>query len=264
MNDLLEKAKKDYPIGTKIKSVYKDVAYIVSANTFIRYENIYTFDKNGNIICIYDKALNQWAEIIKEQQTMFKKGDYIVTLINDGDCGKVNYCSKQRIDHIYLHPEKDRTGRKDNDNNTFEFSDKSGWKWRFATKEEGEEYEKHGKPYNVTNIVKNNMTIQEYENLKVGDVLNDYTIIYKYKQLLIVESKNGHDLLDLDKINKLELKVTPKTFMGLEIKKYDYVPCEINGIILAYLVEVKHDKIIHTYIRYTNEGYCTPTSIKLL
>ena len=153
MNDLLEKAKKDYPIGTKIKSVYKDVAYIVSANTFIRYENIYTFDKNGNIICIYDKALNQWAEIIKEQQTMFKKGDYIVTLINDGDCGKVNYCSKQRIDHIYLHPEKDRTGRKDNDNNTFEFSDKSGWKWRFATKEEGEEYEKHGKPYNVTNLL---------------------------------------------------------------------------------------------------------------
>ena len=266
MNDLLEKAKKDYPKGTKFKSLYKSNDYVVTKNVFSHYGNIYTFDEELDMRCIYDEVINQWAEIIKEE-TMFKKGDYIVTLINDGDCGKVNYCSKQRIDHIYLHPEKDPNGRKDNDNNTFEFLDKSGWKWRFATKEEGEEYEKHGKPYNVTNItniVKNNMTIQEYENLKVGDVLNDYTIIHKYKQLLIVESKNKHDLLDLDKINKLELKVTPKTFMGLEIKKYDYVPCEINGITLAYLVEVKHDKIIHTYIRYTNEGYCTPTSIKLL
>ena len=50
MNELLEKAKRDYPIGTKIKGVYKDVAYIVSKNTFIRYENIYTIDENGDDI----------------------------------------------------------------------------------------------------------------------------------------------------------------------------------------------------------------------
>jgi hypothetical protein len=264
MNELLEKAKQMYPIGTKFKSLYKSNDYVVTKEIFSHYGNIYTTDDNLAVRCIYDTEYKKWAEIIKEE-TMFKKGDYIVTLINHGDCGKVNYCSKQRIDHIYLHPEKDRNGRKDNNNNTFEFSDKSGWKWRFATKEEGEEYEKHGKPYNVTNIVKNNMTIQEYENLKVGDILNDYTIIHKYKQLLIVESKNGHDLLDLDKINKLELKVTPKTFMGLEIKKYDNVPCEVNGDHLAYLLEVKEKSILVTHQKNGIYPYSDiPTSIRLL
>ena len=92
-------------------------------------------------------------DLIKEEQTMFKKGDYIVTLINDGDCGKVNYCSKQNQDDKDLYPEIDTKGIKGNGNSRFTFSDKSGWKWRFATKEEGEEYEKHGKPYNVTNLL---------------------------------------------------------------------------------------------------------------
>ena len=73
MNELLEKAKKDYPKGTKFKSVYKDAAYIVSKPIFIRYENIYTFDENEYIRCIYDKALNQWAEIIKEEPTLLEK-----------------------------------------------------------------------------------------------------------------------------------------------------------------------------------------------
>jgi hypothetical protein len=91
-------------------------------------------------------------DLIKEE-TMFKKGDYIVTLINDGNCGKVNYCSKQKCDETYLSPEIDTKGNTNNRNYTLKFSDKSGWKWRFATKEEGEEYERHGKPYNVGSLL---------------------------------------------------------------------------------------------------------------
>ena len=85
--------------------------------------------------------------------TMFKKGDYIVTLINDGGCGKVNYCSKQKCDEQYLSPEIDTRGYTDNDNDTFAFSDNSQTKWRFGTKEEGEEYERQGKPYNVGSLL---------------------------------------------------------------------------------------------------------------
>ena len=150
MNELLEKAIQMYPIGTKIKSVYKDVAYIVSKPIFIRYENIYTFDENEYIRCIYDKALNQWAEILNQ----------------------------------------------------------------------------------------NNMTQQEFNRLKVGDFINNYEILHKYKEFLIVRCDDGHDLFDLAKINKLGLKVKPKTFMGLEVKKYDNVPCEVNDSVLVYLLEV--------------------------
>ena len=176
MNELLEKAKRDYPIGTKIKGVYKDVAYIVSKNTFIRYENIYTIDENGDIRCIYDKALNQWAEIINQ----------------------------------------------------------------------------------------NTMTQQEFNALRVGQFISQYEILHKYKDFLIVRCEDGHDLFDLTKINKLGLKLQPKTFMGLEIKKYDNVPCEINDKELYYLFEVSEKAVLLGDNKYSRDFYCTPTSIRIL
>ena len=177
MNELLEKAKKDYPKGTKFKSVYKDAAYIVSKPIFIRYENIYTFDENEYIRCIYDTALNRWAEIIKED----------------------------------------------------------------------------------------NMTQQEFNALRVGDFISNYEILHKYKEFLIVRCEDGHDLFYLAKINKLGLKVTPKTFMGLEIKEYDNVPCEINGNQLYYIVEVNEDSISFKGSKNDVLPFCfTPTSIRLL
>ena len=176
MNKDLEKARRDYPIGTKIKSVYKDVAYIVSKNTFIRYDNIYTFDENGDIRCIYDKELNQWAEIIKEET----------------------------------------------------------------------------------------MTQQEFNTLRVGQFISQYEILHKYTDFLIVRCDDGHDLFDLEKINKLGLKVTPKTFMGLEIKKYDNVPCELGGNALVYLVEVTIDDILIRTFKNSPIDYHVPTSIRIL
>ncbi len=176
MNELLEKARRDYPIGTKIKSVYKDEAYIVSKPIFIRYENIYTFDENEYIRCIYDKELNQWAETIKEET----------------------------------------------------------------------------------------MTQQEFNSLEVGEFISQYEILHKYKEFLIVKCDDGHDLFDLEKINKLGLKIKPKTFMGLEIKEYDNVPCEVNGSTLVYLAEVRsNDMLFRNYI-IGNTFSHTPTSIRIL
>lgn len=176
MNELIEKAKRDYPIGTKIKSVYKDVAYIVSKPIFIRYENIYTFDENEDIRCIYDKALNQWAEIIKEET----------------------------------------------------------------------------------------MTQQEFNSLEVGETLGEWEILHKYKELLIIEDKRGYDLVDLAKINKLGLKIKPKKFVGLEIKEYDNVPCEVNGDTLVYLTEVKDALIFYKNNRNSNPKLYWPNSIRIL
>lgn len=176
MNDLLEKAKRDYQIGTKISGMYKSNDYVVTKPIFIRYENIYTFDENGDIRCIYDKSDNQWAEIINQ----------------------------------------------------------------------------------------NTMTQQEFNSLKVGEFISNYQILHKYKEFLIVKCDDGHDLFDLEKINKLGLKVTPKTFMGLEVKKYDYVPCEIDGNTLDYLIEVRSNDVL---IKHSKDGcvlFCFPTSIRIL
>jgi len=100
----------------------------------------------------YEKGIKNIKDMAP---TIFKKGQYIVTLINDGYTGKINYCSKQRIDYPYLKPEIDTKGNKDNDNSEFLCSDLSFTKWRWATKEEKEEYERRGKPFDVTELEKN-------------------------------------------------------------------------------------------------------------
>jgi len=85
---------------------------------------------------------------------IFKEGQYIVTLINSGVCGKVNYCSKQRTNNEYFRPEIDTLGSVFNTNNLFRASDLSRTKWREATEEEAEEYERRKKPYDVTELNK--------------------------------------------------------------------------------------------------------------
>ena len=179
MNEILEKAKQMYPIGTKFRSIFDVELTHNSSSVFDDLKgSIYVKDEYyGWWRCIYDKELNQWAEIINQS----------------------------------------------------------------------------------------NMTQQEFNDLKVGDFINNYEILHKYKEFLIVRCEDGHDLFDLNKINKLGLKVKPKTFMGLEIKKYDNVPCEINGNELAYLVEVKQDILFYKYIRNTSIVYTlVPNSIRIL
>jgi len=151
MNELLEKAKRDYPIGTKFRSVVTLTEYICDGYYEVLNKDVYVKEYDSNMVrCIYCTKTNKWAEIIKEET----------------------------------------------------------------------------------------MTQQEFNSLKVGEFISNYEILHKYKEFLIVRCDDGHDLFDLNKINKLGLKVKPKTFMGLEFKKYDHVPCEVNGSTLVYLLEV--------------------------
>jgi hypothetical protein len=176
MNELFEKAKRDYPIGTKAKSIFKGLEFIVDKEVFIHYNSIFTITDNCTYRCIYDKSFNKWAEIIKEDT----------------------------------------------------------------------------------------MTQQEFNSLEVGDFIGNYEILHKYKEFLIVRCEDGHDLFDLAKINKFCLKVQPKTFMGLEVKKYDYVPCEINGEVLVYLVEVQDNHIFYKPSKHSNPQHISITSIRIL
>jgi len=108
------------------------------------------------------------------------------------------------------------------------------------------------------------MTEQEFNSLKVGDKLGNYEIIHKYKEFLIVKCDDGHDLFDLVKINKLGLKLTPETFLGLKIGNYDCVPVEIDGNTLAYLLRVRLGDIRIKLSRRDYQFNHIPTSIRLL
>ncbi len=113
-------------------------------------------------------------------------------------------------------------------------------------------------------INQNIMTQQEFKDLKVGDFISNYEIIHKYKEFLIVKCDDGHDLFDLAKINKLGLKLTPKTFLGLKIGNYDCVPVEINGHTLAYLLRVRDYDIRIKLTRRDYEFNHIPKSIRIL
>lgn len=178
MNDLLEKAIRDYPIGTEIKSIYDGYIYICNTKPFIYSSlgHIYVKDENESPKCLYDKKLNVWAEIINQ----------------------------------------------------------------------------------------NIMTQQEFNSLEVGEFISNYEILHKYKEFLIVRCDDGHDLFDLEKINKLGLKIKPKTFMGLEVKEYDNVPCEIDNR-LYYLIEVTENEVVFKqYKKQSTPFLNTPTSIRIL
>lgn len=89
----------------------------------------------------------------------FKKGDYIVTLKGEfkrTSCGKENYCFKARETLYYLKPVVDLAGNNSNGNNTIKFdkSDKGCTDWRYATPEEIAEYDRLGKPFDVTTLSK--------------------------------------------------------------------------------------------------------------
>jgi hypothetical protein len=99
---------------------------------------------------------------------MFKENDYIVTVtINrsglfDTSCAKENYCFKQRVNSACLSPDIDLEGSSTNSNCGLKFN--SGDRltdWRYATPQEIEEYDRLGKPFDVTLIKPINATNYE-------------------------------------------------------------------------------------------------------
>lgn len=88
---------------------------------------------------------------------MFRKDEYIITLKLDNYqdvCAKENYCFKVQREDYYLTMYKDLKG--DSNGHSVLTFDKSRKliDWRYATPKEIEEYEKLGKPYDVTTLEK--------------------------------------------------------------------------------------------------------------
>jgi hypothetical protein len=93
-------------------------------------------------------------EPVKEEETMFRKGDYIVLL--DGpkhdDDFKLYYCYKQRENSPYISPEIDCHGSKVNGWKLHPFDKYYNNDWRYATSEEIAEYDRLGKPFDITTM----------------------------------------------------------------------------------------------------------------
>lgn len=164
--------------------------YFKRSYSFFKLINNYIYvDKNGfnyynpNINSDYKEiTFEQFKQhvlkespVVETKKEMFHEGDYIVTLINDANCGKVNYCSKQDIDCRYLKPVIDTKGYPNNGNSKFLYTDTSNTKWRYATPEEAAEYERIGKPYDVTTLQKKEESIPEYVEC-IKSITNSFTV----------------------------------------------------------------------------------------
>jgi hypothetical protein len=85
--------------------------------------------------------------------TTFKKDSYIVTLNSNGVIGfPSNYCFKQREDFYYIRPYLDTVGSNTNGWEDIKVDNPSTY--RYATLEEIAEYNRLGKPYDVTTLSK--------------------------------------------------------------------------------------------------------------
>ncbi len=84
---------------------------------------------------------------------MFKKDDYIVLLKNNtySEYFPSNYCYKQSRDADCFDVYDDVEGGH-NGWSVLSFTKCSGYDWRYATQQEIEEYNRIGKPFNITKI----------------------------------------------------------------------------------------------------------------
>lgn len=135
----------------------------------------------------------------------FKKGDYIVTLdIKDicTYCAKKNYCFKQRNNNIYVEPERDLSGNEYNNNTFLTFDKKSSLiNWRYATPEEIAEYDRLGKPFNVTTLHK-----KEEPKSLIGRYLKalvdkpECVECANKNEYFLIQSENNIDAVDIKRI----------------------------------------------------------------
>lgn len=116
-----------------------------------------------------DRATDAGIDLCNEKiKSEFKKGDYIVLLRKAGYCScfPPNYCFKQREDYSYLRVEKDIHNSEDGWSK-ITYSSKNKNYWRYATKEEIAEYNRLGKPYDVSKYDVSKLKSQESEEEKL-------------------------------------------------------------------------------------------------
>ena len=95
---------------------------------------------------------------------VFKKGEYIVITDKFDSWIKdfvSNHIYKQRKDSTYLQPEYDSLNSITND--WFKYTRNNSHNWRYATQEEVDEYERRGKPYDVIELQKKQLSMQEIQ-----------------------------------------------------------------------------------------------------
>ena len=96
--------------------------------------------------------------------TEFKEGDYIVITDKFDSYSKdfvSNHIYKQRKDSTYLCPEYDSLLSKTN--GWIKYTRNNSHNWRYATQEEIQEYERRGKPYDVTELQKKELSMKEIQ-----------------------------------------------------------------------------------------------------
>ena len=94
----------------------------------------------------------------------FKKGEYIVITDKFDSWSKdfiSNHIYKQRKDSTYLYPEYDSLNSITN--GWAKYTKKNSHNWRYATQEEIDEYERRGKPYDVTELQKKELSMEEIQ-----------------------------------------------------------------------------------------------------
>ena len=95
---------------------------------------------------------------------VFKKGEYIVITDKFDSWTKdfvSNHIYKQREDSTYLQPEYDSSNSITN--GWVKYTRNNSHNWRYATQEEIDEYERRGKPYDVTELQKKELSMEEIQ-----------------------------------------------------------------------------------------------------
>ena len=123
----------------------------------------------------------EFSKTLLNKDDMFKKDDYIViTIPNQNNDGFItDFCYKQRDNDLYLRPELTTLG---NIRNGWRLITYSSSHWRYATKEEIAEYDRLGKPFDVT-------TLNKKEELEV-DSLSEWEDKVKKLNLDVYELAN--------------------------------------------------------------------------
>ena len=107
----------------------------------------------------------------------FKKGEYIVLIDKGQSTGSAtlsedfkffikNHCYKVRENNVFLRPELDSNGSTTNGWECIPYNPNQFHKtrnWRYATQEEIDEYERKGKPYDVAELQKKELSMKEIQ-----------------------------------------------------------------------------------------------------
>lgn len=154
--ELLEEAKRRYPVGTKyITAGGSGFKYIIIGDDFQWWEHKVSIYETSSGGLVYNRG--KWADIVSEERTEFKKGDYIVCLNTPEEEAAYprNYIFKQRENSEYLKSELDNAGSASNGWISVDFNKQEKYgQWRYGSAEEIAEYERRGRPYDVTTLNK--------------------------------------------------------------------------------------------------------------